>query len=434
MTKAKKRAKTVQNRFDGEAFGLVLFALGIFLIITLVLPPQGAGFMSQAHSLLMTWLAWGSYTLPTVPLCYGILLFINRDLGNLTRRVLGAAVVVLSLLALQEIFVSGTAGQLAALALRPLSVLSYAAALLPIITLTLGLEVVLKLGPLSLLKSFFRTLSAGVGAVLGWGQAAVETRQEGRETAQQRQQLRQHLSSHSRNLETLGKLYPESRELQHWKDETRDAGKQVRALDEHGLKDLEADLKHWREISSSFVQSAGRDLRAGVEKEAPDASAEIERLTQDVKAGRHELGLELPSTLASGALERLRRALMMDLYRLAARAGGLERERSRAAKALDKPDPTLLARERPAHAQRVQSWRELAESYAAWQSRAGRYEGWPALARAYDAGPARLAETLEQALLDRPRHHPGRARHLAGEARSPSARDERAAARFRFRR
>ncbi|GAA4007507.1 hypothetical protein GCM10022631_19310 [Deinococcus rubellus] len=399
MTKAKKSARTAQNRFDGEAFGLVLFALGIFLMITLGLPTQGAGFMSQAHTLLMTWLTWASYTLPILPLCYGVLIFLNKDLGSLSRRVLGAAVVMLSLLVLQEIFAPGTAGQLASLALRPLLVLSYAAALLPIITLTLGLELILKLSPLSLLKGFFRTLSAGIGMLLNWGQAAVETRQEGRETAQQRQQVRQHLVAHSRNLETLGKLFPESRELQSWKDETKDAGKQVRALDEHGLKDMEADLKHWREISHSFVESAGRELQSGVDREAPEAGAEVERLAQDVRAGRHELGLELPSTLASGALERLRRSLTLDLSRLAAKAGSLERERSRAAKALGKPDSALLARERPAHAQRVQSWRELEEGYAAWHRRAQLYGGWPALARAYDAGPAHLAETLEQALL-----------------------------------
>ncbi|TSA86847.1 DNA translocase FtsK [Deinococcus detaillensis] len=398
----KKRAKPVQNRFDGEAFGLVLFALGIFLIVTLVLPTQGAGFMSQAHALLMTWLAWGSYTLPLVPLCYGILIFLNKDLRNLTRRLLGAAVVVVSLLALEGVIWPGAAGKLAALAVSPLQPLSYAAALLPLITLTLGCELVLGMPALSLLKGFFRGLSAGVGVVLGWGQAAVETRQEGKETAQQRQHMRQHLSSHSRNLETLTKLYPESRELQSWKNETKDATKQVRALDEHGLRDMEADLKHWQDISSSFVQSAGRDLQAAVSSEAPDAGAQVEVMAQDVRSSRHELGLELPSTLASGALERLRRSMMMDLYRLAAKAASLERERGRAAKALEKPDPALLSRERPAHAQRVQSWRELSEGYAAWKERSALYAGWPALARAYDASPTRLAENLEQALLTDP--------------------------------
>ncbi len=402
MTKAKKRARTVQNRFDGEALGLVLFALGIFLIITLVLPAQGAGFMSQAHAALMTWLSWGSYTLPMIPLCYGVLIFLNKELRNLTRRLLGAGVVVLSLLLLQELFAPNTAGQLAALALGPLRAVSYAAALLPIITLTLGLELVLRLPAFSMLKSFFRTLSAGVGLLLGWGQAAVEARQEGKETAHQRQQVRQHLSAHSRDLDTLGKLYPESRELQHWKDETKGAGKQVRALDEHGLKDMEAELKHWRDVSSSFVLGAGRDLRAAVDREAPEAGSHIEMLAQEVRAGRHELSLELPSTLASGALERLRRSLVMDLYRLSAKAGGLERERRRAAKALEKPDTSLLSRERPAHAQRLQGWRELAEAYAAWSARSAPYAGWPDLARAYDAGPTRLAETLEQALLTDP--------------------------------
>ena len=402
MTKAKRRAKPVQNRFDGEAFGLVLFALGIFLIVTLVLPAQGAGFMSQAHALLTTWLAWGAYTLPIAPLCYGVLIFLGRDLRPLTRRLLGALIVVLSLLALQEIVMPGTAGQLARLVISPLAVVAYAAALLPIVTLTLGLELLLRLRPFELLKQFFRLLSAGVGALLGWGQSAVEARQEGKESARQRQQVRQHLAAHSRDLDVLGKLYPDSRELQGWQGETKDAGRQLRALDEHGLKDLDAELKHWRDISRSFVVGAGRDLSTAVEKEAPEAGADAEMQAQAIRAGRHDLSLELPSTLASGALERLRRSLVMDLYRLAAKAGSLERERKRAEKALEKPEASLLARERPAHAARSQNWRDFAESYAAWQDRAAPYPGWPELARAYDASPTRLAETLEQALLTDP--------------------------------
>ena len=402
MTKAKKRAKTVQNRFDGEALGLVLFALGIFLIITLVLPAQGAGFMSQAHGALLGALSWGGYTLPMIPLCYGVLIFLGRDLRPLTRRLAGAAIVIVSLLALQEIGLPGTAGTLVALALRPLRALSYAAALLPIITLTLGVELVLRLRPFTLLKGFFRGISGAVGALLGLFQGAIEARQEGKDTAQQRQQVRQHLSAHTRNLETLGKLYPDSRELRGWQDETRGASKQVRALDEHGLKDMEAELRHWREISSNFVQGAGRDLHAALEREAPDAGTEVETLAQEVRAGRSELSRELPSTLASGALERLRRSLIMDLYRLGARAGSLERERKRALKALEKPDPALLARERPAHSARAQSWRELSEGYAAWKLRADRYPGWPELTRLFDTGPTHHAEALEQALLTDP--------------------------------
>ena len=401
MTKAKKRAKPVQNRFDGEALGLVLFALGIFLILTLILPVQGAGFMSQAHALLSTWLSWGAYTLPIIPLCYGVLIFPGHDLRPLTRRLLGAATVVLSLLALQEIFFPDTAGKLAAL-LRPLEVASYALALLPIITLTLGLELVLRLRPLTILKGFFRTLSLGISHLLGLGQSAIDARQEGKESAQQRQQVRQQLVAHSRDLETLARLYPDSRELKTWQEETKDASKRVRELDEHGLRDMETELVNWREVSRSFVTSAAQTLKDTVEREAPEVATQLEVTAQQVRTNRHELGLELPSTLASGALERLRRSLVMDLYRLASKAGSLERERKRAAKALEKADPAALAREQPAQLARAQTWRELEGSAAVWHSRVAPYPGWPELARAFDASPTRLAETLEQALLTDP--------------------------------
>ena len=401
MTKAKKRAKPVQNRFDGEALGLVLFALGIFLILTLALPIQGAGFMSQAHALLSTWLSWGAYTLPVVPLCYGVLIFTGRGLGPLTRRLLGAVIVVLSLLALQEIFAPDTAGKLAAL-FRPLEAVSYALALLPLITLSLGIELLLRMRFLTLLKGFFRGLSLGVSNLLGSFQGAVDARQEGKESAQQRQQVRQQLTAHSRDLETLSRLYPESRELKTWQAETRDASKQVRGLDEPGLNDMEAELANWREVSRSFVNGAARDLKEAVEREAPEIATQLEVTAQQVRSSRHDLGLELPSTLASGALERLRRSLVMDLYRLASRASSLERERKRAAKALEKADTAALSREQPAQLARAQHWRELGSSAAVWQPRAALYPGWPELARAYDASPTRLAETLEQALLSDP--------------------------------
>lgn len=148
------------SRFDGEALGLVLFAVGIFLAVTLLLPAEAgvgaggtvtpgtggtAGFMGGARSLLLGGLGWGAYLLPIIPVAYGTLVFLGRDLRNLTRRVLGGVIVVVSLLALHEVFQPGAAGQGAETVMRPLTTtLSYAAALLPLVTLTLGLELMLR--------------------------------------------------------------------------------------------------------------------------------------------------------------------------------------------------------------------------------------------------------------------------------------------------
>ncbi|MBB5235427.1 FtsK/SpoIIIE family DNA translocase [Deinococcus budaensis] len=406
MAKARAKAAAPANRFDGEALGLVLFALGIFLGITLA-QPQFAfaedGLMAQAHAALTGTLGWGAYLLPVVPVAYGVLVFLGRDLSGLTRRVLGGALVVASLLALHEVFEPGAAGQAAAALMKPLTgALSFAAALLPLITLTLGLEIMLRLSPFTLLKGLFRQLSVLLGGATTTVQGAIEARQDGRESARARSGVRQTLAAHTRDLELLRKLYPEARDLKGQHEEVRAAGRDLRNLDEAGLGHLERDLRGWQEVTQTFVNHAARDLREAVAAEAPDAGAQAEALAQEVRAGRHELRVELPSTLASGAVERLRRGLVTDLQRLAGRAGKLERERQAAEKALAKPDAGILARERAAQREREKAWRDLAEDFTTWRGRERHYPGWPDLAAAFDRAPTELAAALAEALAGDP--------------------------------
>ncbi|GGB51236.1 DNA translocase FtsK [Deinococcus soli (ex Cha et al. 2016)] len=402
MAKARSRGAAPVSRFDGEALGLVLFALGIFLGVTVFMEPAQPGsesFMGQARALLVGWLGWAATLLPVVPVAYGTLVFLNRDVTNLTRRVLGGVLVVLSLLALHEVAQPGQAGQLAGLAMHPLvSTLSYAAALLPLLTLTLGIEVMLRLSPLSLLKGFFRSLSVLLGGGAAQVQGVIESRQEGRDAARARVGARQGLANLQREVEGLRRLYPQAPELSGLHDELRAAGRDVRSLDEAGLKNLDRELVAWREVARTFVGNAARDLRAAVGAEAPEAGAQVEAVANELRAGRHDLSAELPSTMASAALERLRRALVLEVQRLAQRAGRLERDRKAAEKALGKPDAGMLTRELPAHTGRAREWAELAEEFTAWRARAAAYVGWPELAAAFDRAPTELAESLAEAL------------------------------------
>ncbi|AWT35785.1 cell division protein FtsK [Deinococcus actinosclerus] len=402
MAKARSRGAAPVSRFDGEALGLVLFALGIFLGVTVFMEPAQPGsesFMGQARALLVGWLGWAATLLPVVPVAYGTLVFLNRDVANLTRRVLGGVLVVLSLLALHEVAQPGQAGQLAGLAMHPLvNTLSYAAALLPLLTLTLGIEVMLRLAPLSLLKGFFRSLSVLLGGGAAQVQGVIESRQEGRDAARARVGARQGLANLQREVEGLRRLYPQAPELSGLHDELRAAGRDVRSLDEAGLKNLDKELVAWREVARTFVGHAARDLKTAVTTEAPEAGAQVEAVANELRAGRHDLSAELPSTMASAALERLRRALVLEVQRLAQRAGRLERDRKAAEKALGKPDAGVLTRELPAHTARAREWAELAEEFTAWRARAAAYVGWPELAAAFDRAPTELAESLAEAL------------------------------------
>ncbi|QLG11669.1 cell division protein FtsK [Deinococcus sp. D7000] len=416
MSKARAKSSPPVSRFDGEALGLVLFAVGIFLAVTLLLPAEAgvgaggtvtpgtggtAGFMGGARSLLLGGLGWGAYLLPIIPVAYGTLVFLGRDLRNLTRRVLGGVIVVVSLLALHEVFQPGAAGQGAETVMRPLTTtLSYAAALLPLVTLTLGLELMLRLAPLSMLKAVFRQLSVWLGGASAGVQGAIEARQDGIESARARGGVRAGLMAHGRELDTLRRLYPEAQELKTQQAELKTAGREVRRHDEAGLKGLERDLKHWQESTRLFVGHAARDLRELVAREAPDAGADAEARAAEIRQGRHELSVALPSTQACDALERLRRGMVSEIQRLSGRAGKLERERLAAEKALVKPDSAALAREWPAHRERQVAWQELSRDFTAWRARADVYPGWPDLVSAFDRAPTEVATELAAALAE----------------------------------
>ncbi|MEW6422487.1 MAG: DNA translocase FtsK [Deinococcota bacterium] len=310
---------------------------------------------------------------------------------------------VAALLALHEVFQSGAAGEGAARVMAPLKdTLGYVAALPPLIILTLGLELMLRYPPFTLLKGFFRGLSVLLGGATAQVQSLIEARQDGRDSARARMPLRQALAAQARELDLLRRLYPEARELKAQQGEIRAAQRELRTLNAADLKGLERDLAGWREVTATFVAHAARDLREAVAAEAPDAGADAEAVAGEVRAGRHELRVELPSTLASGALERLRRGMITDLQRLAQRAGKLERERQAAEKALAKPDAGVLARELPAHRERQKDWQALAEDFTAWRGRERHYPGWPDLAAAFDRAPTELAAALAEALAADP--------------------------------
>ncbi len=410
MAKARTKSAPPVSRFDGEALGLVLFALGIFLGVTLLLFQGGAdadvgdaGFMSRARGVLLGELGWAAYLLPVVPIAYGTLVFLGRGVRNLTRRLLGGVLVVASLLALHEVFQPGQAGALAERVMRPpFRALSYAAALLPLVTLTLGLEVMLRLAPLTMLKAFFRQISMLLGGASAGVQGAIEARQEGREAARARGHARQGLAAHGRELDALRRLYPNAPELAAQHEELRAAQRDLRAQDEAGLRTLERDLAQWQGTLRTFVNNAARDLRELVAREAPGAGADAEALENEVRHGRHELSVELASTQASGALERLRRAMVSEIQRLSGRAGKLERERKAAEKALARADVSVLAREWPAHRERVDAWQTLAQEFTAWRGRAVSYPGWPDLTAAFDRAPTEVAAELAEALNNAP--------------------------------
>ncbi len=403
MTKAKKPAPP-PSRFDGEAIGLVLFAFGLFLLATLLMPTGGLGIMMLLRKELLTWLIWAAYTLPAVPLCYGLLIFLGRPLRNLSRRVMGSVVVVISLLCLQQVFAAQGAGRLAAVLMGPLHPLSYLAAVWPLVTLTLGLEVILNMRPFSLLKGFFRGLIGLTRRLVSAVRRAQEGRAQGREKSQYIGELRQGHAAHQQQLAALLRLYPGNDELKAWHQHSRATHKKLRGLKEDGFEEAATELDHAQNLRQTFVRAAATTLQQDVSHEAPPEAAQAQALLRRIRTQQHELGYELPTTTVSAALERVRQSMVMELQRLCTRLSALERSCQQATDVLRAPDLSaqVLSHEYEQHEARLEDWQEASEQFYAWQERAQHYQGWPALAASFDAGPPPAAQEAVKALLADP--------------------------------
>ncbi|PYE56233.1 DNA translocase FtsK [Deinococcus yavapaiensis] len=401
--KKKKGPAIPVSRFDGEAFGLVLVALGVFLGVTVALPPTGEGFMASASNFLTLWAGPGAYLLPIPPLCYGALVFLGRDLANLTRRILGGVLVSLSALCLYDLFAPGEAGRLAALLTGPMfSAVGYVAGLVPLLALTLGVEVFFTLAPFTIVKAFVRALSLGTLGAVGFSRDLVEAQQGSRGRVKLRSALRGELMAHERELAALDALFPDSKELRAWRKDTRAALRDLHKIDEEALEARREDLQLWREVTRDFTSRSARDLAAAIEAEGSDLAVSIEEIAHDVRKGRHVLAGELAATHVCATLERVRKGLTVDLVRLATKAANLERDRARAKKALEAVDAAILAREVPKQVERAKEWAEFAKRAAAWTEQAAFYDGWPELASRFDTAPADLGNEMAAALASDP--------------------------------
>lgn len=407
MGKVKSSTKTTSqtSRFDSEALGLVLFALGIFILVTVFLPSlsssnsnQSLGIMAIARYQVLLWLGWGAYLLPLIPLCYGVLIFIGRNVKNLSRRVIGGIIVVITVMCGHELYQSNAAGELAHLTMNPLfKTIGYLVVLPLVVLFSVGLEIMLSLLPLTMLKSAFRWISQLLGGATINMQGVIESRQDDPETAQLRAQLRQGFTSLGRDLDMLRRWYPNDDILQDQTNLVKQAQRGLRSKDAEELGLLARDLDAWQGMHHTFIADAARDLQNEIKAEALDSGTEAEELMAEVSTGRNELSIALSSTLASGELELVRRRFMQDLQHLAWRAGRLERERKTAEDALNQPDVAMLGRERQAHEQRLIGWQEFHTDYLAWREHEQHYPGWPDLAATYDRAPTEIAAMLSQA-------------------------------------
>lgn len=373
------------TRFDLEALGLVVLALGIFMAGVL-LPAVPTGELgASVRDAQVSRLGWAAYGLPLPPLVLGALFLMRRNPRWWPRALLGYLLLTAGLWGITVgVAPAATGAWGAGLRLGLGSLWGTLAALPAVVVATVGVDLLLGWPPTRLLRSALRATFGAIKRAWRWLTA---TRRELRRRAAFQAdvaQARRALADLDRDLQALSSLYPGSAELEGWRADVQRSRQLLADPDEAALKEARADLKAWQGAVAGFTKDRAGEL--GYQLDAEEARPpEPEANTFEAWATVLKRGLDDPLPergLAAEALERVRKALALDLVALMERQRRLARERDQDKRELRRMTPRQLAQAYQAHQQRVAELRRTEDDAAELATHAAELEAWrPLMAR-----------------------------------------------------
>jgi S-DNA-T family DNA segregation ATPase FtsK/SpoIIIE len=358
----KQTAVDKPTRLDIEALGLVLLALGIFGAgVLLPLVPTGdlGAMVRQAQ---LDRFGWAAYALPLPLLVLGALFLMRRNPRWWPRALLGYLLLVAGVWGVLAGVVPGSTGawgQGLRQALGP--TWGTLAAVPAVVVATVGVDLLLGWPPTRLLRQFLRGLIGGLRRAWQW---LAETRRRVRQRAAFQAdvaQSRRALTELDRDLQALSSLYPGSAELERWRQDVQHSRRLLADPDQAALKEARADVRAWVGAVSGFTKDRATELGYQLDAEGarpPDPQAP----TFEAWATGLKRGLDDPLTeqgAAAAALERVRKALALDLVALMERQRRLARDRDQEQRQLRRMTPRQLAAAYQAHRQRVQELQQI---------------------------------------------------------------------------
>jgi len=364
-----RRAREPSHRptADIEAIGLVLVALGLFLLGVLV-PAVPTGELGRTfRSVLVGHIGWAAYALPVPFLALGGLFLLRRNPSWWPRLAAGYLVLIAGLWGLLaaiapidgdgQVGVAGSWG----LGLRESLGVSWGTlALVPaFVVATLGIDLLLGWRPLRLVTGMLRAVAAGVKATYQWAAATRSRAKDRAAFLADAAVVRRGLSDLDKDLKSLSTLFPGSDELDRWRREVRDSHKRLRSPSEAVMRESRADLKAWRSAVNDFARDRSADMAVHLDAEGalpPESDAgTFETWCHAVKQALED-GIDDSAATAAG-LDRLRKALALDLTALIERNRRLTRERDLDKRALKGMTPRQLADASASHLARVEAFK-----------------------------------------------------------------------------
>jgi S-DNA-T family DNA segregation ATPase FtsK/SpoIIIE len=342
---------------------------------------------------------WAAYALPVPFLALGGLFLLRRNPSWWPRLGAGYLVLIMGswglLAAALPLGADGQAGAAGSWGLGLRSSLGRAwgtLAVIPaVVVATLGVDLLLGWRPLKLLTGVLRFAAAGIKSVYQWAAAARLSAKSRAAFLADAAVIRRGMTELDKDLRSLSTLFPGSDELDRWRQEVRDSTRRLRAPTDAVMRESRADLKAWRSAVNDFARDRAADMAVHLDAEGalppePDAGT-FETWCHAVRQALDDGFDESVATAAS--LDKLRKALTLDLTALIERNRRLSRERDLDKKALKGMTPSQLAAASAAHLARVGAFQSVEKEADRLSDDATALESWR-------DHVARLAESVDR--------------------------------------
>jgi S-DNA-T family DNA segregation ATPase FtsK/SpoIIIE len=395
--KNKRKKGAGKGQPDLEAIGLVLLALGVFVLGILIPQLPTGDFGADLRLWLTGRSGWFAYALPWPFLALGGLFLLRRSPPGWPRVLFGYVVLVVGLWLLATLSRPGAAGLWGeALRARVTGAAGWLAVLPVLFVITLGVEAIVGWRTTTISRQFAVRLVQIVRVTF---KSAVAARRAARERAAFHADValeRRRLQELDKDLRALSTLYPGSSELDKWRRAVKASRASLAEADAGTLEDVRLDVKAWQEAVADFARDRAAELAITLEAEGV---AGFEEWARGVKS---QLDDPLAgSSQAVRALDDLRKTMALDLTALAERHRRLARERDLTVGSLRDARPRDLERIGNEHGKRLGAFGKVESDAAMLSGEADLLEAWRALVERLELLRAELGEAAELVDYDR---------------------------------
>lgn len=379
--RSRAKAASKKNAFDIEAIGLVLLALGIFMLGLLIPQLPKGDWGEQLRLSLITQLGWGAFTLPWPFIVYGGVLTLGLTPKHIISRSLGYFTFMLGSWCFVMLAKPGSSGvlgeQMRAALFGFTGWLGY---LIALFVISVGVDIFMR-WPLTYTT---RGLTKRVVHFLNVVRArALETRRVWKVRAAFHADLaliRNDLSELNKDLQALNTLYPGSAEVSKWRKAVSSHQVKLKKPTPEKLSEAQLQTDAWENAISDFTHLRAEELKRQLSTEGLES---ILYVANSVKA---QLDDPLTEELEmSKALNDVRQALSLDLVAMQERNNDLGRERDRAIPHLIELNARELVIASQKHQKRLKDYQKLATDLNRLEKESNLLEHWRDIANRLDA-------------------------------------------------